>query len=103
MRQFSLLMSEKAHNTTFNFDEDLGPPALFLDTVSDLRNILSAYDSSMAPIEHDEKEIRAILDVSLTPYLERCEELSKSLPALSQLIMLTNCYDLAKVYVDRSY
>ena len=103
MRQFNLLMSEKAHNTTFNLDEDLGPPALLLDAVSDLRIILSAYDSSMAPIEHDEQEMRAILDVSLTPYLERCEEVSRSLPALSQWIMLANCYDLAKVLVDRRY
>jgi|SRR5271170_3001551 hypothetical protein len=101
MRQFNLLMSEKAHNTHFNLDEDLGPPVFFLDAVSDLRIILSAYDSSMAPIEHDEQEIHAILHVSLTPYLEHCEDISKSLPPLSQWIMLANCYDLAKVPVDR--
>jgi hypothetical protein len=103
MRQFNLLMSEKSHNTNFNLDEDLGPPVFFLDAVSDLRTILSAYDSSMAPIEQDEKEIHAILDVSLTPYIEHCEDVSKSLPALSQWIMLDNCYDLARVPADHRW
>jgi Conserved Oligomeric Golgi complex subunit 6, C-terminal len=92
-------MSEKAHNINFNLDEDLGPPVFFLDAVADLRIILSAYDSSLAPIEHDEQEIRSILDVSLTPYLEHCDEASRSLPSLPQWIMLVNCYDLAKVVV----
>jgi len=97
MRQFNLLMSEKGHNVNFNLEEDLGPPAFFLDAIADLRIILSAYDSSLAPVEQDEQEIRSILDISLTPYLEHCDEASKPLPGLSRWIMLVNCYDLAKV------
>jgi hypothetical protein len=103
MRQFQLLMSEKAHNIVSDLDEDLGPPAFFLDAVSDLRIILGAYDTSLAPVEHNELEVRAILDVALTPYLYHCEEVSRSLPTLSQWIMLANCYDLGKVRLGNEY
>jgi Conserved oligomeric complex COG6 len=96
MRQFHLIMAEKAHNIVFTLDEDLGPPVFFMDAISDLRIILSAYDSSMAPIERDDQEVFSILDIALTPYLRQCEQMSLSLPELSQWIMLSNCYDLAK-------
>jgi Conserved oligomeric complex COG6 len=97
MRQFYLLMAEKAHNIVLTLDEDLGPPVFFLDATSDLRIILSAYDSSMAPVAEDNEEMFAILDSALTPYLRQCEHIAESLPELSQYIMLSNCYDLAKV------
>ena len=93
-------MSEKAHNIAFTLDEDLGPPVFFMDAISDLRVILSAYDSSMAPIAKDDQEIFSILDSALTPYLRQCEQMSLSLPELSQCIMLSNCYDLAKVVLQ---
>jgi Conserved oligomeric complex COG6 len=97
MRQFHLLMAEKPHTVTFTLDEDLGAPVFFLDAISDLRIILSAYESSLAPISNDDQEISAIIESSLTPYLRQCEQMAKSLPELSRNIMLSNCYDLAKV------
>ena len=100
MRQFHLLMAEKAHNITFTLDDDLGPPVFFMDAISDLRVILSAYDSSMAPIARDDQEMFSILDSALTPYLQQCEQMSLSLPELSQWIMLSNCYDLARVVLQ---
>jgi hypothetical protein len=90
-------MAEKAHNVVFTLDEDLGPPVFFLDAISDLRIILSAFDSSMAPVAQDNEEMYAIFDSALTPYLRQCEHMSESLSELSQCIMLSNCYDLAKV------
>lgn len=100
MRQFHLLMAEKAHNVMFTLDEDLGPPAFFLDAISDLRIILSAYDSSMTPAAEDNEEMSAILGSALIPYLCQCEHMLESLPELSQYIMLSNCYDIAKVYCN---
>lgn len=100
MRQFHLLMAEKVHSIAFTLDEDLGPPVFFLDAISDLRVILSAYDSSMAPIARDDLEMLSILDSALAPYLRQCEQISLSLPELSQWIMLSNCYDLAKVVLQ---
>jgi Conserved oligomeric complex COG6 len=97
MRQFHLLIAERAHFVTFTLGDDLGPPAFFLDVISDLRVILSAYDSSLAPVTQDDKEISAIFDSALRPYIRQCEEMSHSLPALSRNIVLANCYDLAKV------
>jgi len=97
MRQFHLLMAEKAHNITFTLDEDLGPPVFFMDAIADLRVILSAYDSSLAPVARDDQEIASILESALSPYLRQCEDMSQSLSELSQFIMLSNCYDLAKV------
>ena len=91
-------MAEKAHSTIFSLDEDLGPPVFLMDAITDLRVILSAYDSSMAPITNDEQEIFSILDTALTPYIRQCEQLSSSLPELSQCIILANCYDLTKVF-----
>jgi hypothetical protein len=93
-------MAEKAHNIAFTLDEDLGPPIFFMDAIADLRLILSAYDSSMAPIARDDQEVFSILDSALTPYLRQCEQMSLSLPELSQWIMLSNCYDLAKVLIQ---
>jgi len=90
-------MAEKAHNIALNLDEDLGPPVFFMDAISDLRIILSAYDSSMAPASPDDQEMFSILDSALTPYLRQCEQMSQSLSELSECIMLSNCYDLAKV------
>ena len=97
MRQYQLLMSERTHSVIFTLDQDLGPPAVFLDTISDLRIILSAYESSLAPVAQTDEEISSILDSALFPYLRRCEEISQSLPTLSRFVMLSNCYDLAKV------
>ena len=97
MRQFHLLMAEKAQNIAFTLDEDLGPPIFFMDAISDLRIILSAYDSSMAPVSGDDQEIFSILDSALTPYVRQCEQMTQSLPELSKYIMLSNCYDLTKV------
>ena len=97
MRQFHLLMAEKAYNLDFTLDEDLGPPVFLMDAISELRVILSAYDSSIAPVTRDDEEMSSILDSALAPYLRQCEQLSLSLPELSQCIMLSNCYDLAIV------
>lgn len=100
MRQFHLLMAEKVHNIAFTLDEDLGPPVFFMDAITDLRVILSVYDSSMAPIARDDQEMISILNSALTPYLRQCEQMALSLPELSQWIMLANCYDLAKVVLQ---
>jgi hypothetical protein len=100
MRQFHLLVAEKAHSVTFTLDDDLGPPVFFLDVISDLRVILSAYDSSLAPIAQDNKEVSAILDSALRPYLRQCEQMSQTLPSLSRNIVLANCYNLAKVWLQ---
>ena len=102
MRQFHLLMAEKAHNVAFALDEDLGTPVFFMDAISDLRIILSAFESSMAPVSKDDQEIFSILDTALTPYLRECEQISQSLPRLSECIMLSNCHDLAKVILSIS-
>jgi Conserved oligomeric complex COG6 len=97
MRQFYLLMAEKTHTVVYALDEDLGAPVFFLDAISDLRTILSAYDSSLAPTSSDSTEISTIMDSSLAPYLKQCEQMAKTLPELSRNILLSNCYDLAKV------
>lgn len=99
MRQFRLLMAEKTHSAAFVIDDDLGPPAAFLDAISDLRIILTAYESSLSPIAQTGEEITAVLDSALRPYLERCKQLSVSLSSLSRCTVLFNCYDLAKVYL----
>jgi hypothetical protein len=97
MRQFHLLVAEKSHSVAFTLDDDLGPPVFFLDVISDLRVILSAYDSSLVPVAQDDAEVSAILDSALRPYLRQCEEMSKKLEAVARTIVLANCYDLAKV------
>ena len=102
MRQFHLLMAEKAHTVAYTLDDDLGAPVFLLDAISDLRTILSAYDSSMAPLTRDDEELFAILDIALRPYLRQCEQISQVLPELSQCIMLSNCYDLTKVFASDS-
>ena len=90
-------MAEKTHTAAFAIDEDLGPPAAFLDAISDLRIILTAYESSLSPVAQTGEEITAVLNSALRPYLERCEQLSASLANLPRCTMLFNCYDLAKV------
>jgi Conserved oligomeric complex COG6 len=97
MRQFHLLMAEKAHTVTLTLDDDLAPPVFFMDAVTDLRTILTAYDSSMTPIARDDQEIHAIIESALSPYLRQCEGMVEPLVELSQCIMLANCYDLAIV------
>ena len=97
MRQFHLLMAERTHTVLVSLDDDLGPPSFFLDAISDLRIILSAYDSSLAPLTQSDEELLSILDSALAPYLRQCEQLSLSLPKLSRCIMLFNCYDIARV------
>jgi hypothetical protein len=97
MRQFHLLMAEKTHTAAFVIDDDLGPPAAFLDAISDLRIILAAYESSLSPVAQTDEEISAVLDSALRPFLRRCEQISASLSNLSRCTMLFNCYDLAKV------
>jgi conserved oligomeric Golgi complex subunit 6 len=97
MRQFHLLMAERTHTVLVSLDEDLGPPSFLLDAISDLRIILGAYDSSLAPLTQNDEELSAILDSALTPYLRQCEQLSSSLPRLSRCVMLFNCYDIARV------
>jgi hypothetical protein len=97
MRQFHLLMAERTHTILVSLDDDLGPPFFFLDAISDLRIILSAYDSSLAPLTQSDEELISILDSALAPYLRQCEQLSLSLPQLSRCIMLFNCYDIARV------
>ena len=97
MKQFHLLMAEKAHTVSYTLDEDLAAPVFLLDAISDLRIILSAYESSIDPVVRDDQELFAILDVALRPYIRQCEQVSQILPELSRRIMLSNCYDLAKV------
>jgi hypothetical protein len=90
-------MAEKTHTAAFVIDDDLGPPAIFLDAISDLRIILGAYESSMSPVARTGAEISAVLESALHPYLQRCEQISASLSKLAQCTVLFNCYDLAKV------
>jgi len=98
MRQFHLLISEKAHNVLLSLDDDLAPPLFFMDAITDLRTILTAYDSSLTPMARDDQDVRSIVESALSPYLRQCEQMSESLPELSQCIMLANCYDLAIVW-----
>jgi len=98
MRQFHLLISEKAHNVPLNLDDDLAAPLFFMDAITDLRTILAAYDSSLTPVARDDQEVRSIIESALSPYLRQCEQMSESLPELSHYIMLANCYDLAIVW-----
>lgn len=90
-------MADKVQSITFSLDEDLAAPSFFLDAVSDLRIILSAYDSSLAPITTESAELSSILESALWPYIQLCENLSESLSKLSRCIVLSNCYDLAQV------
>jgi Conserved oligomeric complex COG6 len=97
MRQFYLLMAEKTQTAAVVIDEDLGPPAVFLDAIADLRIILGAYESSLTPVAQAGSEISTVLKSALHPYLHRCELISTSLPRLAQCTVMFNCYDITKV------
>src|SRR5205085_5584349 len=97
MRQFHLVMAEKTQTAAFVIDDDLGPPAAFLDAIVDLRVILGAYESSLTPLAQASSEISTVLESALHPYLQRCELVATSLPKLARCTLLFNCYDIAKV------
>lgn len=97
MRQFHLLMAEKTETAAFVIDDDLGPPAVFLDAIANLRIILGAYESSLTPVAQAGSEISTVLESALHPYLQRCELVGTSLPKLARCTVLFNCYDIAKV------
>jgi hypothetical protein len=97
MRRFHLLMADKTHHISFTLDEDLGCPAFFLDAIADLRIILAAYESSLAPITDESEQMSAVLESALWPYIKQCEDLSATLEPLSRCIILSNCYDLSQV------
>ncbi|KAL8722775.1 MAG: hypothetical protein Q9225_000786 [Loekoesia sp. 1 TL-2023] len=97
MRQFEALQSD--HTATVQAEltqapSDLSVPEILDDTLSQLRALMKSYDSSLAPIESREEGFQPILNQTLKPVLDACENLPKDLEMPANHIFLLN-YHLA--------
>lgn len=100
MRQFRTCLEEKIRQvkeTQLQSTTDLQPPEFLFEANSDLKAVLTSYESSMAYTAGGNEELRQIIEDMTEPYLECCRRISSDLGDSTAEVFLINCYDLVKI------
>lgn len=80
---------------------DLSPPDFFLEALTQLRNLMSSYETSLAPAIERDTEFSEILEEALDPYLDGCHTLRKDLGDVQGTIFELNCILAAKTTLEQ--
>ncbi|CAG8701845.1 12672_t:CDS:10, partial [Acaulospora morrowiae] len=70
---------------------DLMPPPAVKETVLQLREIMTSYETSLVTVTEREEDFRAVLDAILDPLFQMCELGTKDLSRFKQAIYMINC------------
>lgn len=71
---------------------DLKVPNFLEETLSQLKELIKSYESSMSPTLSPNEGFQPVLNQTLVPVLENCETLAKKLDEPARSIFLSNCY-----------
>lgn len=117
-RQFSKCLEENITDIKDNMLQpptDLQPPEFLDSAMSDLKEVLKAYEASMVtlPVENDDDEsgdessddknshgIRQIIQDMTEPFLECCNRIASDLPDNDSEIFTINCIDAVKMAIQ---
>ena len=79
---------------------DLAIPDFLDEALSQLKELMKTYDSSLATTTSREAEFQPILGEALDPFLEQCEHMSRRLEEPSKSIFMINCLTASKVVIS---
>jgi hypothetical protein len=94
LKQFRILVRDHIaglQGDTLSAPRDRSPPEFFQDGLKQLTAIMKTYETSFTPEETREKDFRPILAEAFDPFLNRCEDIAKSLEAPNNSIFAINC------------
>ncbi|KAL9610287.1 MAG: hypothetical protein Q9167_005008 [Letrouitia subvulpina] len=76
---------------------DLKVPNFLEETLSQLKELIKSYESSMSPTLSQNEGFQPVLNQTLVPVLESCETLAMKLDEPARSIFLSNCYLASKL------
>lgn len=71
---------------------DLKVPSFLEETLSQLKELIKSYESSISPTLSQNEGFQPVLNQTLVPVLESCETLATKLDEPARSIFLSNCY-----------
>ena len=77
--------------TSVELPPDLGIPEFLEEALTQIRELMKTYDSSLSPMESREDDFRDVLRHSLDPYLEFCKQISGKVEEPQKSIFTVNC------------
>ncbi len=72
-------------------DSDLTPPSKLVDTLSVLQKILSSRDISVASFEDHHDDLKQILNTTIDPMIQYCNESASNLSSINTIVYIINC------------
>jgi conserved oligomeric Golgi complex subunit 6 len=79
--------------------EDLSPPEFLTTALSELKILMTSYDTSLVPQVEREEDFGKILNVALDPYLEICDKMSGEVKVPGRHVFGLNSFIAAKVKI----
>src|SRR5207253_235387 len=76
---------------------DLTPPSFLIDAISDVQDLLTSLETSLAPAADQDGEVKLILNGALRPYIDACSSLSSDLEDVEREIFNLNCSSMIQV------
>lgn len=111
-RQFSKCLEEKIFDIKDNMlstTSELQPPDFLVDAISDVKEVLKSYETSMVvslvspALEEGKKDLHSIQQViqdMTEPFLECCNRIASDLPDNDSELFTINCIDAVKLVLQ---
>ncbi|KAL8735571.1 MAG: hypothetical protein Q9166_000740 [cf. Caloplaca sp. 2 TL-2023] len=99
MRQFEALQNDRTASVQAELIQapsDLSVPDVLDETLTQVKELMKSYESSLTPVDSREEDFKPILSQTLKPVLGTCDELAKGLDPPATSIFLLNCYIAAR-------